>query len=81
MAFKGLEACQSCRRCTVALVVSVQIGRLPAGPIVLAPEGQADLVLVKGTFYLLVTLDTPEAPPMVLKRFLGFRPGHCQPGY
>src|SRR5262245_24969844 len=34
-------------------------------------QGQADLVLVKGTFYLLVTLDTPEAPPMVPERFLG----------
>jgi putative transposase len=34
-------------------------------------KGQADLVLVKGTFYLLVTLDTPEAPPMVPERFLG----------
>jgi putative transposase len=34
-------------------------------------RGQADLVLVKGTFYLLVTLDTPEEPPMVPERFLG----------
>jgi IS605 OrfB family transposase len=34
-------------------------------------KGQADLVLVKGTFYLLVTLDTPEEPPMRPERFLG----------
>jgi IS605 OrfB family transposase len=34
-------------------------------------KGQADLVLVKGAFYLLVTLDTPEEPPMVPERFLG----------
>jgi putative transposase len=34
-------------------------------------KGQADLVLIKGTFYLLVTLDTPEEPPMVPERFLG----------
>lgn len=34
-------------------------------------KGQADLVLIKGTFYLLVTIDTPEAPPMVPERFLG----------
>ena len=34
-------------------------------------KGQADLVLAKGLFYLLVTLDTPEAPPMVPERFLG----------
>jgi len=34
-------------------------------------KGQADLVLVKGTFYLLVTIETPDAPPMVPERFLG----------
>ena len=34
-------------------------------------KGQADLVLVNGTFSLLVTLDTPEEPPMVPERFLG----------
>jgi len=34
-------------------------------------QGQADLVLVGGTFFLLVTLDTPEEPPMEPTRFLG----------
>lgn len=34
-------------------------------------QGQADLVLVDGTFYLLVTIDTPEEPPLVPERFLG----------
>ena len=34
-------------------------------------KGQGDLVLVKGSFFLLVTLDTPEEPPMVPERFLG----------
>jgi IS605 OrfB family transposase len=34
-------------------------------------RGQADLVLVKGRFFLLMTLDTPEEPPMVPERFLG----------
>lgn len=34
-------------------------------------QGQADLVLVDGTFFLLVTLDTPEEPPMVPIRFVG----------
>jgi putative transposase len=34
-------------------------------------KGQADLVLVDGTFYLLVTLDTPEEPPIEPTRFLG----------
>src|SRR5262245_9862545 len=34
-------------------------------------KGQADLILVKGIFYLLVTIETPEEPPMVPERFLG----------
>jgi transposase len=34
-------------------------------------QGPTDLVLVKGNFFLLVTLDTPEEPPMVPERFLG----------
>lgn len=34
-------------------------------------QGQADLVVVDGVFFLLVTLDTPEEPPMVPERFLG----------
>ena len=34
-------------------------------------QGQADLVLIKGTFYLLVTIETPEEPPMVPERFMG----------
>ena len=34
-------------------------------------QGQAALVLVKGQFFLLVTLDTPEEPPMEPTRFLG----------
>jgi IS605 OrfB family transposase len=34
-------------------------------------KGQADLVLVKGTFFLLVTLETPVEPPMEPERFLG----------
>jgi len=34
-------------------------------------QGQADLVLVDGGFYLLVTLNTSEEPPIVPERFLG----------
>ncbi len=34
-------------------------------------KGQADLVLINGTFFLLVTLDTPEEPPREPTRFLG----------
>ncbi len=38
-------------------------------------KGQADLVFVKGTFFLLVTLDTPEEPPMEPTHFLGVNLG------
>jgi putative transposase len=34
-------------------------------------KGQADLVIKDGTFYLLVTIDTPAEPPIVPERFLG----------
>jgi len=34
-------------------------------------KGQADLVLVDGNFFLLITIDTPAEPPMVPERFLG----------
>ncbi len=34
-------------------------------------KGQADLVLVHGQFSLLMTLETPEEPPMIPERFLG----------
>jgi hypothetical protein len=34
-------------------------------------QGPTDVVLVKGNFLLLVTLDTPEEPPMVPERFRG----------
>ena len=34
-------------------------------------KGQADLILVNGQFYLLVTIETPEPPPMIPERFLG----------
>jgi len=34
-------------------------------------KGQADLALVKGAFFLLVTLDTPVEPPIMPERFLG----------
>ncbi|KFI21699.1 RNA-guided endonuclease InsQ/TnpB family protein [Nitrosococcus oceani] len=34
-------------------------------------KGQADLVLVKGAFFLLVVIDTPEAPPIDPSGFIG----------
>ena len=34
-------------------------------------QGQADLVLVNGQFFLLATIDTPEEPPMEPTNFLG----------
>lgn len=37
----------------------------------LQKKGQADLVYRKGCFYLLVTVDTPEEPPMDSDKFIG----------
>jgi IS605 OrfB family transposase len=34
-------------------------------------KGQADLIRVGGVFYLLVTLDTPQEPPIQAERFMG----------
>jgi IS605 OrfB family transposase len=34
-------------------------------------KGQADLVLREGQFYLLVTIETPEEPPIDSERFIG----------
>jgi IS605 OrfB family transposase len=69
MAFHGLEAVSLTTLYGRALV-PMQLGDYQRVQLHRA-KGQADLVLVKGTFFLLVTLDTPEAPPMVPERFLG----------
>lgn len=69
MAFKGIDRV-SLTALTGRVVVPMQMGGYQKVQWSRA-KGQADLVLIKGTFYLLVTIDTPEAPPMVPERFLG----------
>jgi putative transposase len=69
LSFQGLEAASLVTRYGRA-VISMQMGDYQRVQFHRA-RGQADLVLVDGIFYLLVTLDTPEAPPMVPERFLG----------
>jgi putative transposase len=69
MAFHGLEAVSLTTLHGRALV-PMQMGDYQRVQCHRA-KGQADLVLVKGTFFLLVTLDTPEEPPMIPERFLG----------
>lgn len=69
MAFKGLDAV-SLTVLAGRILVPMQMGDYQRVQFHRA-KGQADLVLVNGRFFLLVTLDTPEAPPMVPERFLG----------
>ena len=69
MSFKGLEAVS-----LILLhgreVIPMQMGDYQRVQFHRA-KGQADLIIKDGTFYLLVTLDTPEEPPMEPERFLG----------
>ena len=69
MSFKGIDTV-SLTVLDGRVVVAIQMGDYQRVQWSRA-KGQADLVLVKGQFFLLVTLDTPEAPPMVPERFLG----------
>ena len=69
MAFHGLEAV-SLTTLHGRELIPIQMGDYQRVQFHRA-KGQADLVLVKGGFYLLVTLETPEEPPMVPERFLG----------
>jgi IS605 OrfB family transposase len=69
MAFKGIDAV-SLTVLTGRVLVPMQMGDYQRVQWSRA-KGQADLVLIKGTFFLLVTIDTPEAPPIVPERFLG----------
>ena len=69
MAFRGVD--------TVSLmvlhgreIIPMQMGEYQRVQFARA-KGQADLVLQNGTFSLLVTIETPEAPPMVPERFMG----------
>lgn len=69
MAFKGIDLV-SLTVLTGRVLVPIQMGAYQKTQWSRAKR-QADLVLVKGQFYLLVTIDTPESPPMVPERFLG----------
>jgi putative transposase len=69
MGFKGVEAV-SLATLHGREVIPMQMGDYQRVQLHRA-KGQADLVLVKGAFFLLVTLDTPEEPPIVPERFLG----------
>ena len=69
MAFKGLDAV-SLTVLDGRLLVPIQMGDYQRVQWARA-KGQADLVLAKGQFYLLVTIETPEAPSRGPERFLG----------
>src|SRR5712691_1724108 len=69
MAFHGLEAV-SLTTLAGRTVIPMHLGDYQRVQFHRA-KGQADLVLMKGTFFLLVTVDTPEEPPMIPERFLG----------
>ena len=69
LSFQGLE-CASLMALHGRVIVPMQMGdyqRVQFHRV----KGQADLVLVQGQFYLLMTLETPEEPPMIPERFLG----------
>ena len=69
MGFRGVEAV-SLMTLHGRTVVPMQMGDYQRLQFSRA-HGQADLILVKGVFYLLATIDTPEEPPMEPSRFLG----------
>lgn len=69
MSFRGLEFV-SLVTLTGRIIVPVQMGEYQRTRFSRA-HGQADMVLIDGTFYLLVTMDTPEDPPMEPTHFLG----------
>jgi predicted transposase len=69
MGFKGLEAV-SLATMQGRAVIPMQMGEYQRVQFHRA-KGQADLVLVDGTFFLLVTIDTPEEPSIEPTRFLG----------
>ena len=76
LSFKGLEAA-SILTLQGRLTIAMQMGeyqRLQFG----RGHGQADLVLVDGIFYLLVVIETPTAPPIDPKGFIGVDLGMVQ---
>jgi len=76
LSFKGLEAA-SILALQGRLAIPMQMGdyqRVQFG----RGHGQADLVLVDGVFYLLVVIETPTAPPIQPKGFIGVDLGIVQ---
>ena len=76
LSFKGLEAA-SILTLQGRLAVAMHMGeyqRLQFG----RGHGQADLVWVDGAFYLLLVIETPTAPPMDPKGFIGVDLGIVQ---
>ena len=76
LSFKGLEAA-SVLTLQGRITVAMQMGeyqRLQMG----RGHGQADLVLVDGVFYLLLVIETPTAPPIDPKGFIGVDLGIVQ---
>jgi IS605 OrfB family transposase len=69
LSFQGLEFA-SLMALSGRVVVPMQMGDYQRVQFSRA-KGQADLVLVDGTFYLLITIDTPEEPPTDPTHFLG----------
>ena len=76
LSFQGLEFA-SLMALSGRVVVPIQMGAYQRVRFSRAP-GQADLVLVHGQFFVLVTIDTPEEPPMEPTRFLGVDLGIVQ---
>ncbi|MBK8750539.1 MAG: transposase [Candidatus Competibacteraceae bacterium] len=76
LSFKGLEAA-SILTLQGRLTIPMHMGeyqRLKMG----RGHGQADLVLVDGVFYLLLVIETPTAPPIDPKDFIGVDLGIVQ---
>jgi len=76
LSFKGLESA-SILTLQGRLTIAMQMGdyqRLQMG----RGHGQADLVLVDGVFYLLLVIETPTAPPIDPKGFIGVDLGIVQ---
>lgn len=69
LSFKGLDKA-SILTVQERLSVPIQMGQYQRVQWHRA-KGQADLVLVKGAFFLLVVIDTPEAPPIDPSSFIG----------
>jgi putative transposase len=69
LSFQGLEAV-SLTTLHGREVVPMQMGDYQRVQLHRA-KGQADLIVIDGVFYLLVTIDSPAEPPMVPERFLG----------